>query len=132
MWIRVIIIAMILSFGFMDGAYAKEDCSDPQTQTDMNICAHIKYQETDRVLNETYQKAIVILKDNGDKDKVEDFRKIQRAWIKFRDLNCNYSATLYRGGTLAPLIYSNCMERLTRERTNQIPDLFTEWNKRDR
>lgn len=105
---------------------AGDVCADPQTQTDMNICAGKAFQEADLALNEIYQKALKLLQESGP-EKVEDFKQIQRAWVEFRDLNCAYAADVYEGGSMAPLVRSMCMEKLTQQRIEQIPDLFAEW-----
>lgn len=91
---------------------------------EMNICADRNFKEADAALNQVYQKGIGIVK--GTKQE-KNYIAVQRSWIKYRDLNCRYAADVYEGGTIAPLIFSNCMTKVTNERANEIPDLFVEW-----
>ncbi len=121
--VMIVFVVSILSFA---PVLASENCDNPQTQTDMNICSSIAYTEADKELNVTYQKALGILKDIAP-SKVENFKKIQRAWVEFRDLNCKFARDGYEGGTIAPLIFATCMKELTEQRTKQIPDFFQEW-----
>jgi uncharacterized protein YecT (DUF1311 family) len=111
---------------FLSTAALAQDCSDPQTQADMNTCSAISYKKADDSLNATYQKALGLLQ-KSDVNAMEDFKKIQRAWIQYRDLHCKYVAGVYEGGSIAPLMYTSCMEELTVERNAAIPDLFAEW-----
>lgn len=50
----------------------------------------------------------------------------QRAWLPFRDRQCEIEAGRYAGGSMAPMIRTQCLTRLTRERTEQLGKLI--WN----
>lgn len=126
MFVKYLIFSFLLCTVSLSYAYAADDCKDPQTQTDMNICSDLAYQKADEELNVTYKKALKIL-EGSDAAQIEKFKEIQRSWIKYRDLNCDYAVSNYEGGTIAPLIYATCMTELTQERTKQIPQLFGEW-----
>lgn len=125
MLVKVVVFTLLLAFPFLQ-SYASDGCEGAQTQTDMNICSGQAYEKADKELNATYQKALKNL-EGSNPQKIENFKEIQRTWIKFRDLNCHYASSLYEGGTIAALIYSECMRELTEQRTKQIPDLFAEW-----
>ncbi len=116
--------ALILVFGFSN-SYAQEDCSDPATQADMNICSSLDYKKSDEDLNSIYKKAIERIKD-VEPERLEDFKKIQRSWLQYRDLNCGYVHEGSSGGTIAPLLHSTCMTDLTKERISAINNLFME------
>ena len=47
-------------------------------------------------------------------------RDAQRAWIPFRDKACAAESNLARGGTMQSMLALNCMERLTRQRTEDL------------
>ncbi len=44
----------------------------------------------------------------------------QRAWLKFRDSECEVEAYAVRGGSMEPQIAAECEARLTQERTKQL------------
>ncbi|HEY6048721.1 MAG TPA: lysozyme inhibitor LprI family protein, partial [Sphingomicrobium sp.] len=44
----------------------------------------------------------------------------QRAWVQFRDAQCEYEGLGERGGSMEPMIVNACRERLTRERIKQL------------
>ncbi|HCS45087.1 MAG TPA: urease-associated protein, partial [Pseudomonas sp.] len=69
----------------------------------------------DKELNALYQQMTARLKSSS-----PDSRKLlvsaQRSWIAFRDAECKFSASAVEGGSVYPLIYSNCITDLTKAR----------------
>jgi len=59
----------------------------------------------------------------------ERLKKAQLAWIKYRDLCCEAEASIYEGGSLYGLAYTNCMIALTKERTGRLRvyDVESSW-----
>ena len=55
-------------------------------------------------------------------DKIEKQKLIttQKLWIKFRDSHCEFESSQYEGGSIKPLIYSTCLEELTKKRTAEL------------
>ncbi|MDX7901349.1 lysozyme inhibitor LprI family protein [Aeromonas media] len=100
-------------------AQAEQDCTAPVTQTDMNICAFQDYQRADARLNAAYKKRVATL----DKAQLDRLRTAQRAWITFRDAQCRYEAGVYEGGSMAPLVHSSCLTKLTEQRTKDLISL---------
>ncbi|GAA3871500.1 lysozyme inhibitor LprI family protein [Celeribacter arenosi] len=97
----------------------ERDCDNAQTQTDMNICAGLALDAADAELNATYQDVMADLKTNQPGVALA-LRDAQRAWIPFRDAACHAEALRYEGGSIQPLIHASCLEKLTRQRTNDI------------
>lgn len=122
-----ILIALLLQAS----AEPQVDCTDPLTQTAMNICAHRDYQAADRELDAVYKQAVADMKrmdasttfEDGRTGYYETLRDAQRAWIAFRDAHCASEGYLARGGSMEPLLVSTCKAQLTRERTGQLRDL---------
>ena len=96
------------------------DCKDAITQMEMNICAGKDYQAADKRLNKVYGK---LLAASDDKDK-ELLRKAERAWITFRDTQCEYQASGSSGGSIHPMELAGCYEALTDARTKQLEQLI--------
>jgi uncharacterized protein YecT (DUF1311 family) len=44
----------------------------------------------------------------------------EAAWLAYRNAECRAQASLYRGGSIYPLVVLTCEERLTDTRTAQI------------
>lgn len=105
------------------------NCTDPQTQMDMNICSSEDYKAADSALNAAYRKAMAAMKET-DTYLPEDSRgaadallAAQRAWLTYRDKACASESFLVKGGSMEPMIVSECMTRITKERTAALDEL---------
>jgi uncharacterized protein YecT (DUF1311 family) len=119
-------VAMALLIG-ATGAQAQEvDCAAPVTQLDMNICADRAWKMADEDLNLAYGMARTLMRQTDaalpEKDRGAELalRDAQRAWITFRDAACTAEGYVYAGGSIRPLVVSQCLERLTRARTEDL------------
>lgn len=97
------------------GPAAALDCTAPQTQVDMNACADRDCKKADKALNETYKALREKIRHNEDYTKA--LIAAQRAWITFRDANCDFNTIGSEGGTIRPLLVSNCQTEMTEHRT---------------
>ena len=98
-----------------NGAYAL-DCQNAMTQRDMNQCAYLDFQKEDKVLNQLYQRHRATLSN----ERKTQLKEAQQAWLRFRDLSCDYEADFYVGGSIAPMVKSACLIAQTK---NRIVDL---------
>lgn len=92
------------------------NCKDPQTQVEINTCAGIEYQNADKRLNQVYQQLMPKLSAA----RRQKLILAQRAWINFRDANCEFERSQFEGGTMAPAAQVGCMAQLTKARTAQL------------
>ncbi|RON38068.1 urease-associated protein [Pseudomonas frederiksbergensis] len=102
---------------FITAAHAV-DCDNATTQGDMNQCAGQQYKAADKELNTLYQQITQRLKDSPDAKKL--LVSAQRSWVAFRDAECKFSASGVEGGSVYPLIYSNCTTSLTKARVEAL------------
>lgn len=105
------------------------NCTDPQTQSAMNICAQRDYARVDVVLNTRWDEVSQEMRERDthiDRDHdtrpgyFETFLVAQRAWISFRDAHCASEGMTARGGSMEPLLISTCKSRLALERIMQL------------
>jgi uncharacterized protein YecT (DUF1311 family) len=82
----------------------------------MNQCAGKDYQSADAVLNQVYPRLVAKL----DNDEKAQLKEAQTAWLKYRDANCEFVADQFKGGTMRPMIYANCLADMTRKRTIEL------------
>src|SRR5690349_1725900 len=99
---------------FTSLADAAVNCDNATGQTTMNQCAAQQHAAADEELNALYQQITARLKGNPDSRKM--LVGAQRSWIAFRDAECKFSASGVEGGSVYPLIYSNCVTELTKAR----------------
>ena len=103
---------------FTSLAHAAVDCANASDQATMNQCAGQEFKAADKELNAVYQQITGRLKDNPDSKKL--LVGAQRSWIAFRDAECKFSASGVEGGSVYPLIYSNCVTELTKARVETL------------
>ena len=92
------------------------NCGDLSSQYQMNQCAFSEYQKADKKLNDIYRSYRARL----DEAQKRQLRDVQRAWVKFRDLSCAFESSAVKGGSVYPLIYQSCLERLTNVRVQAL------------
>lgn len=92
------------------------DCGDLPNQSDMNQCAGKAYKAADTELNRVYNNYRARLEET-DKRKLKD---VQLAWIKFRDLSCEFESSSVEGGSVHPYISLSCLAKVTRTRIQQL------------
>lgn len=96
------------------------NCNNPQTQTAINECAKLSYQNADKKLNQAYQQLLPTLETS----RKQKLIAAQLAWIKFRDTNCEFERSKYEGGSIASSVYSGCLENTTKLRTQELQEFL--------
>jgi len=108
---RLLLALMPLLFTIVAQA---DDCANAVTQGEMNQCAAQQYKAADKELNDLYKQITARLKDDPKAKQL--LVKAQRAWIDFRDAECEFSASGVEGGSVYPLIHSDCITAQTKAR----------------
>lgn len=110
------------------------DCNNAMTQFDMNVCSARDYEAADAELNAQWtitKKAMAeVDRDIDDVDQrgaEKSLLSAQRAWITYRDGQCEAQGYRYYGGSIRPLIVSSCLADLTRNRTEELKALIEEY-----
>ena len=113
MWVLVICFVV-----FAPNLAFAELCDNHITQADMTYCAGWQFKKDDAALNDVYGR----LKTNYAEipNAKTALTKAQRAWVAFRDAECKLEAAGEEGGSAQPMIYSQCLSRLTTLRTEQL------------
>lgn len=97
-----------------------QNCKNPQTQLDMNVCSGRDFEREDKLLNKVYGE----LRSKLDATEKEKLKNVQVAWLKYRDLACEYEGAQYEGGSMQPLIFSSCKAMLTADRRKMLENLI--------
>jgi uncharacterized protein YecT (DUF1311 family) len=82
-------------------------------------CAEMEYRHYDRLLNRNYRLLMRTLPE----EEQARLREAQRAWIRFRDLECDFEGYEMRGGSGEPLLVLGCKALLTRKRAERLEKL---------
>jgi uncharacterized protein YecT (DUF1311 family) len=93
-----------------------------QSQQGMNRCAGDAFERADKALNAMWSKVLARFGDEAKSKKL--LLDSQRAWLKYRDAQCELAAYDNLGGSIWPLINSGCLAAATRQRTRELADLI--------
>ncbi|HEY2454094.1 MAG TPA: lysozyme inhibitor LprI family protein [Scandinavium sp.] len=97
-----------------------EDCNNATSQADMTTCAATQLKEADTKLNATYGTA---MKRAPEATKTL-LKTAQQKWIALRDADCAVISSGTEGGSVQPMIHSQCLTDKTVERTAWIESLL--------
>lgn len=107
------------------------DCGNAVSTFEMNACADKDFSAADKALNSAYQKALKDVpamateKPYDAKSWETALRASQRAWLAFRDAECNnHVAMFWSGGTGATTEILGCMTDKTKARTKELNDHY--------
>ncbi len=101
------------------GAALSQECNPAdESQAGMNICAAAGFKAEDARLNKTYRKIVARLADDPNGKKL--LLAAQRDWIAFRDAECAFATAGSAGGSIHPMLVSDCLAGLTKARAEQL------------
>jgi uncharacterized protein YecT (DUF1311 family) len=124
--VRNLGLASLLFWGGLAGPLQAQDektavdCTNPTSQMAMTICADRSAKQSDRQLNIAYKKVQKLYRTDDRDLRLNKLIDAQLAWIKYRDTTCDWKASKYSGGSIAPMIYANCLDQLTQQRTQEL------------
>ncbi len=115
-----------------------QPCANANTQVELNECFTKLYEATDAQLNLEYNKVVNALKKNlSEAQKQNDHDQIthnetalaklltaQRSWLTYRDANCDSVKFQYEGGSIQPMIWSQCMADTTQQRITTLTTAY--------
>ena len=113
-------------------APAAGKCANAQTQLEMNLCAAADAKAADAALNRQWAVTAAIMRrqdkagstpKDGRPGYYAALLEAQRAWIRFRDLECRVAGFAMRGGSAEPMAISGCLAEVTQARTKQLRDM---------
>jgi uncharacterized protein YecT (DUF1311 family) len=145
-------VAFLLVFPFFPHLAAAQQagptrnpCEEkPISQRQMDDCVAFQYKEADAHLNKVYQKAVQYMTDDlvraqkqrdqkqikYEETAIASLREAERTWISYRDIQCKAAAQQYEGGSMAPMIYSQCLTTLTEHRTADLKSIYEDGDRK--
>jgi hypothetical protein len=109
---------IFLLFSVMENSYAIDCKEGGDTTLEMKECAEKELGELTKKINSTYNS----YRKNLDKKQQNDLKSVQLAWIKYKDLRCMFETSFYEGGTMAGLVWTSCLSRITKQRLREFED----------
>jgi uncharacterized protein YecT (DUF1311 family) len=113
------------------------------TQMELNRCYNEQYKKVDAHLNVVYRKVMELLElelkysqRHPEEEQIkhaqtaiQKLKATEKAWISYRDMNCEAAEFEYGGGSISPMMWSICMTTVTEHR---IADLKSAYESPDR
>ena len=124
LFISMLIAVCVMSVSVPGQRQKPKPCEDAQTQADMNICWGNEYKKADASLNKTYQQLAAMLDD----EQKAQLKTAETAWLKYRDLNCEFVGDQYKGGSIRPMIAAICLADVTNSRTTELKNQIKDRN----
>ncbi|WEF25388.1 lysozyme inhibitor LprI family protein [Paracoccus sp. S3-43] len=87
-------------------------------------CLSAEHDAWDRLLNEEWNQVRGVFKD--DQTASDSLLKAQRAWIAWRDAECDFQYDRYGGGSMRSIAGTGCRMTATARRTFELRDM-REW-----
>lgn len=121
----------------------EDPCSKAMTQSDLNECWGQQYKKADAHLNAIYRKLLDFMtkdlavdrKQNDtdmvkfDETALQDLRKTERLWIRYRDSQCDAAGQQIDGGSMTPMVGAMCLTEVTNHRINELKDAYENPNR---
>ena len=115
-----------------------DPCPNAKSQLDLNDCYGNLYQSADAQLNATYNNIVGFVKKNlllaqhddnaalitHNETSLNKLLAAQRAWLAYRDANCDSIKFQYEGGSIQPMIWSQCMADATQQRITTLTTAY--------
>lgn len=116
---RIVVLGIPVLAGFLalaatSAARAVDDCSNASNQAAMTECADKSLIASDAELNTLYKQLQGRLKDDQATSKL--LVSAQRAWVAFRDAECEFSSSGVAQGSIYPMTVLQCRDGMTEKR----------------
>ena len=112
---KATIFAATLSIIVSAPATKADDCANATGgQAGLDDCYDKAFKKSDAELNKLYKQIEARIKDDAATTKL--LVTAQKAWVAFRDGECNFQSAGASGGSIGPMIYSMCLDGLTQSR----------------
>ena len=95
------------------------DCQNAQTQAEMNQCASTELNRATKQINQTYYD----LRAKLNSTQKQQLKEVQLAWIKFKNLACEFEASGVEGGSAHSMTLAACLTEKSRQRNQELETL---------
>ena len=95
-------------------------CDNLKSQPELNECAQREYLKTDTALNDLYRR----LRAKLDSEALAMLADAERAWISYRDKQCDFETAGEAGGSIRPMLQADCLKAMTAARNAELRRLL--------
>jgi uncharacterized protein YecT (DUF1311 family) len=117
--------AALFMFSLAWASFAAGNCDQAQSTLELSGCKKVHLDKADAKLNKIYKKVLAeySLPDDESITRSEVRKRLlaaQKAWITFRDNDCEARYTIDASGSIRILSYLDCMIDKTEKRTVEL------------
>jgi uncharacterized protein YecT (DUF1311 family) len=117
--LRLLLPLLIASWA---GSSHALDCKNAMSTPDINECAAIGQKKVEDKLNLAYQDKLKYFNDPEDAGTKKSLIAAQRAWVKFREADCNAVYEQWKTGTIRTVMFIECMQKRAETRIKELED----------
>lgn len=106
-------------------------CANASSTVEMNFCAEEEFDKADAELNKAYKSALAAIPSLAGEHPFDAkswenaLRASQRAWLTFRDAECDQHVPMFwTGGTGTSSAVTGCKTEKTRARTEELKEQY--------
>lgn len=99
------------------GTPQKGPCDAAMTQLYLNQCYGEQFQKADAHVDKLYAS---FLKQTRGDTAIQRVKTVEKAWIRYRDLHCEAAKSEVEGGSISPMVWSQCMTMTTEHRIEEL------------
>jgi uncharacterized protein YecT (DUF1311 family) len=119
------LVYALLAFALSSSHAQTVNCKAAVTTPDINHCAKQELNIVEAKLNKVYRKFVKELSEpDTEFEKFSEMKskliEAQRAWVKFRELDCDAVYTYHIGGSIRDLMYLGCMNQHAEQRIKEL------------
>ena len=100
------------------------DASCSGTTYAVTECLSRIYTTVDTQLDQVYGKALAATGKSYTAADLNNLREAERIWILYKTAACNAEYGLWGGGSGGPVAHLSCLIRLTRQRTDDLTNVY--------
>lgn len=115
---KVLNLNLILHIFLFSNLVSASECKD-QTQYGLNQCANAELARETNTINKSYNTLMSKLNPS----QKRQLKQAQLAWIKYKDLACKFESSGVEGGSVRPMVLSNCVSKKTAQRNAELEAL---------
>jgi len=119
----VILGLIVLSlYGYGSDSDLQRCINKASSDVELRECLSTEYEYQDFLLNKYYKE---LQKQQSSAEDKKVLRDAQRAWIKYRDANCEFEALPMKNGSGWTTLHLECILTMTKQRAKELKDSVT-------
>lgn len=129
-WLLALAVAALFPLALPAGAEDLPDCANASNNVEITACVWDAYKRADAELNAVWKQVMASIRpeDYLPADAVkawkDDLLAAQRAWITFKEKDCDAVAYEWYGGSGANMAVGSCLYAHTVQRTNDLKERY--------